>query len=83
MCFFGLFSDLFFHQGWRSWIQNDRWKILNIVFGLMVMGVFAEIRNGFECFCKCNIFVFQVWVKKNSVVFWYLGMYVSIYYRGT
>ena len=30
-------------------------------------GVFAEIRNGFECFCKCNIFVFQIWVKKNSV----------------
>ena len=42
----------------------------------MVMGVFAEIRNGFECFCKCNIFVFQIWVKKNYVVFWYLGMYV-------
>ena len=33
----------------------------------MVMGVFAEIRNGFECFCKCSIFVFQIWVKKNSV----------------
>ena len=47
--------------------------MLNSVFGLMVMGVFAEIRNGFECFCKCNIFVFQIWVKKNSVVFWYLG----------
>ena len=44
----------------------------------MVMGVFAEIRNGFERFCKCNIFVFQIWVKKNSVVFWYLGMYVSL-----
>ena len=36
-------------------------------FGLLVMSVFAEIRNGFECFCKCNIFVFQIWVKKNSV----------------
>ena len=22
------------------------------------MGVSAEERNGFECFCKCNIFVF-------------------------
>ena len=33
----------------------------------MVMGLFAEIRNGFECFCKCNIFVFQIWVKQNSV----------------
>ena len=44
---------------------------LGSVFGLMVMGVFAEIRNGFECFCKCIIFVFQIWVKKNSVVFWY------------
>ena len=33
----------------------------------MVMGVSAKIRNGFECFCKCNIFVFQIWVKKNSV----------------
>ena len=53
--------------------------VLNSVVGLMVMGVFAEIRNGFECFCKCNILVFQIWVKKNSVVFWYLGMYVSIY----
>ena len=31
--------------------------MLNSVFGLMVMGVFAEIMNGFECFCKCNIFV--------------------------
>ena len=31
------------------------------------MSVFAEIRNGFECFCKCNILVFQIWVKKNSV----------------
>ena len=28
-------------------IQNDRWKILNSVFGLMVMSVFAEIMNGF------------------------------------
>ena len=37
-------------------------------FGLVVMDVFAEIRNGFECFCKCNIFVFQIWVKKNSSV---------------
>ena len=37
----------------------------------MVMSVLAEIRNGFECFCKCNIFVFQIWVKKNSVVFWF------------
>ena len=33
----------------------------------MVMGMFAEIMNGFECFCKCNLFVFQIWVKKNSV----------------
>ena len=24
----------------------------------MVMGVFAEIRNGFECFCNCNILFF-------------------------
>ena len=24
----------------------------------MVMGVIAELKNGFECFCKCNIFVF-------------------------
>ena len=24
----------------------------------MVMGVFAEIRNGFECFCKCKQFCF-------------------------
>ena len=47
-------------QGWQSWIQNDRWNILSSVFGLMVMGVFAEIRNGSECFCKCNIFVFQI-----------------------
>ena len=46
------------------------------VFGLMVMGVFAEIRNGFECFYKCNIFCFQIWVN-NSVVFWYSGMYVT------
>ena len=41
----------------------------------MVMGVFAEIRNRLECFCKCNIFVFQIWVKKNSVMFWYWGMF--------
>ena len=34
----------------------------------MVMGVFAEIRKGFECFCKCNIFVFQIWVKKNCSI---------------
>ena len=34
----------------------------------MAMGVFAEIRNGFECFCKCNIPVFLIWVKKNSSV---------------
>ena len=27
-------------------------------FGLMVMGVFAEIRNGFECFCKMRYFRF-------------------------
>ena len=40
------------------------------------MGVFAEIRNGFGCFCKRNIFVFQIWVN-NSVVFWYSGMYVT------
>ena len=59
---------IYIHQGRQSWIQNDRWKILNSVFGLMVMGVLAEIRNGFECFCKCNIFVFQIWVKKNSSV---------------
>ena len=52
--------------------------VLNSVVGLMVMGVFAEIRNGFECFCKCNILVFQIWVKKNSVVFWYLEMHVLI-----
>ena len=44
----------------------------------MVMGVFAEIRIGFESFCKCNIFIFQIWVKKNSVVFWYLEMHVLI-----
>ena len=50
-------------------------KILNSVFGLMVVGVFAEIRNRLECFCKCNIFVFQIWVKKNSVMFWYWGMF--------
>ena len=31
----------------------------------MVMGVFAEIRNGFECFCKCNIFVFQILGKEK------------------
>ena len=24
------------------------------------MGVFAEIRNAFECFCKCNIFVWEI-----------------------
>ena len=42
----------------------------------MVMGVFAETRNGFECFYKCNIFVFQIWVN-NSVVFWCSGMYVT------
>ena len=41
----------------------------------MVLGVFAEIRNRLECFCKCNIFVFQIWVKKNSVMFWYWGMF--------
>jgi len=35
--------------------QSDRWKILNSVFGLMVMSVFAERRNAFERFCKCNI----------------------------
>ena len=51
--------------------------MLNSVFGLMVMGVFAEICNGFDCFSKCNIFVFQIWIKKNSVVFRNLGMYVS------
>ena len=33
----------------------------------MVMDVFAEIRNGFECFCKCNIFVFQIWVNKEKL----------------
>ena len=42
--------------------------MLNSVCGLMVMGVFAEIRNGFECFCKCNILVFRIWVKKNSSI---------------
>ena len=57
ICFFGLFSDLYLSSG-RNWIENDRWKTLNSVWGLMVMGVFAEIRNGFECFCKCSIFVF-------------------------
>ena len=54
-------------------------KYSNGVLGFMVMDVFAEIRNGFEYFSKCNIFAFQLWVRKNSVVFWYLGMYVSIY----
>ena len=43
----------------------------------MVMSVFAEIINGFECFCKCNILFSRFWVKNNSVVFWYLGMYVT------
>ena len=33
---------IYIYQGWQSWIQNDRWKILNSVFGLMVMSVFAE-----------------------------------------
>ena len=33
----------------------------------MVVCVFAKLRNGCECFCKCNIFVFKIWVKKNSV----------------
>ena len=49
--------------------MENTFKILNSVFGLMVMGVlnFAEIRNGFECFCKCNIFVFQSWINNNSV----------------
>ena len=56
----------------------DGWKTLNSVFGLMVMGVFEEMSYGFKYFCKCNISVFQIWVKKNSVVFWYLGMHVSI-----
>ena len=32
------------------------------------MGVFAEIRNGFECFCKCNIFVFQIRVTNNCSI---------------
>ena len=44
----------------------------------MVMVVFAEIRNGFECSCKCNIFVFQIWVQKNSLVFRYLEMHILI-----
>ena len=65
MCFFGLFSDLCLSG--LTELDSKRWKILNSVFGLMVMGVSAKIRNGFECFCKCNIFVFQIWVKKNSV----------------
>ena len=67
MCLFGLFSDLL--SGLTELDSNDRWKVLKNVFGLMVMGVFAETWNGFECFCKCNIFVFQIGVKKNSVVF--------------
>ena len=49
---------IYIYQGWRSWIRSDRWKILNSVWGLTVMGVFAEIRNGFDYFCKCNIFFF-------------------------
>ena len=49
-----------------------------IVCGLMAMGVFAEIRNGFERLCKYNIFVFQIWVKKNTAVIRCLEMYVSI-----
>ena len=41
----------------------------------MVMGVFAEIRNGFECFCKCNIFCFPDSGKEKLRVFSYLGMF--------
>ena len=33
----------------------------------MVIDVFADRNKEWsECFCKCNIFVFQIWVKKNS-----------------
>ena len=69
---------IYIYQGWKSWIQNDRWKILNSVFGLMVMGVFAETRNGFECFYNCNIFCFPDLGKQfSTVVFWYSAMYVT------
>ena len=63
---------IYIYKGCQSWIQIDRWEILNGVFGLMVMNVFAEIRNVFECFWKCNIVVFQIWVKKlcNILIFW-------------
>ena len=49
---------IYIYQGWRSWIQSDWWKTLNSVWGLMVIGVFAETRNGFECFCKLQHFCF-------------------------
>ena len=42
------------------------------------MGVFAETRNGFECFYNCNIFCFPDLGKQfSTVVFWYSAMYVT------
>ena len=51
---------------------------MNSVFGLMAMSVFAEIRNRFESFCKCNIFVFQIWVKKNSSILVFGNVFFNI-----
>ena len=43
--------------------------------------MFAEIRNGFECFRKCNIFVFQIWVKKNSGILIFGNVCLNIVVR--
>ena len=45
------------------------------------MGVFAEIKNGFECYFKCNIFVFQIWVKKNSGILIFGNVCLNIVVR--
>ena len=57
---------MYAYKGSRTCIQSNRWKMLSSVRVLMVMdvmrmdlSVFANGGNGFECFCKCNIFLFS------------------------